>query len=139
IFFLTSGFVIPVSLEKHQSLKAFWIGRLYRLFPLYIFSIILQLILIKLNYIDAELPTTAGLIFNIIMLAKFTGHPLIEGLYWTLNVEMVFYILVSILFLLKQLSKTFLLAVIALTGALLLGGFVIGYLHIASGWGLILS
>lgn len=140
IFFLTSGFVIPVSLEKHKSLKAFWIGRLYRLFPLYIFSIILQLTLIKLDYTDAELPSITALFANIIMLAKFTGQPLIEGLYWTLNVEMVFYILVSVLFVLKQLSKTLLLAFAAMGIALLLGGFAIGYLQLASsGWGLILS
>src|SRR6186713_1339102 len=36
LFFLCSGFVIPVSLEKSHSLKKFWINRVFRLYPLYL-------------------------------------------------------------------------------------------------------
>src|SRR5579863_7940965 len=34
-FFLTSGFVIPLSLERGRSLKRFWISRVFRLYPIY--------------------------------------------------------------------------------------------------------
>lgn len=140
VFFLTSGFIIPVSLEKHKTLKGFWKSRLYRLFPLYIFSIITQLTLIKFNIIEGDMPTLVGFFANLFMMAKFTGQPLIIDLYWTLNIEMVFYIIVSGLFLIKKLNKTVLLAYIALVLAFLLGGVAIGILHKAgSGSGLILS
>src|SRR5262249_50028700 len=39
IFFLCSGFIIPVSLERQASLRHFWIRRFFRLFPLYWFCI----------------------------------------------------------------------------------------------------
>src|SRR5690349_5104786 len=35
LFFLCSGFIIPISLERQGSLKDFWLRRLFRLFPLY--------------------------------------------------------------------------------------------------------
>jgi len=38
LFFLVSGYIIPASLERHGSLRAFWISRGCRLFPLYVVS-----------------------------------------------------------------------------------------------------
>src|SRR5436190_4062549 len=35
-FFLCSGFIIPASLEKRGRLGEFWIGRFFRLWPLYL-------------------------------------------------------------------------------------------------------
>src|SRR5947209_7419140 len=35
LFFLVSGYIIPASLERHGSLRSFWVSRLCRLFPLY--------------------------------------------------------------------------------------------------------
>ena len=39
LFFLVSGYVIPMSLERHGSLRRFWIGRLFRIYPAYLFAI----------------------------------------------------------------------------------------------------
>src|SRR3954463_8676156 len=36
LFFLVSGYIIPASLERHGSLRAFWVSRLCRLTPLYV-------------------------------------------------------------------------------------------------------
>ena len=36
-FFLVSGFIIPVSLERYASLPRFWSGRILRIVPLYYF------------------------------------------------------------------------------------------------------
>ncbi len=38
LFFLVSGFIIPVSIEK-AGLKRFWIARVFRLYPLYWLSL----------------------------------------------------------------------------------------------------
>src|SRR5207237_10271908 len=35
LFFVSSGFIIPVSLERYRSVGRFWIGRFFRLYPLY--------------------------------------------------------------------------------------------------------
>ncbi len=34
-FFIVSGFVIPFSLERSNSLRKFWINRIFRLYPIY--------------------------------------------------------------------------------------------------------
>src|SRR5438128_3067363 len=44
VFFLCSGFIIPVSLERQGSLRSFWLRRIFRLYPLYWFSIALFLL-----------------------------------------------------------------------------------------------
>src|SRR5437762_8805346 len=48
LFFLCSGFVIPASLERYDSLASFWIGRVCRLFPLYWFSLVVAVVLFAL-------------------------------------------------------------------------------------------
>src|SRR5271156_5148787 len=44
IFFLVSGFVIPLSIERVRSQKRFWIHRFFRLFPLYWFSLLIVIV-----------------------------------------------------------------------------------------------
>src|SRR4051812_18373500 len=34
VFFLVSGYVVPASLERHGNLRRFWVGRVFRLYPL---------------------------------------------------------------------------------------------------------
>lgn len=34
VFFLVSGYIIPRSLERRGSVRAFWIGRILRVYPL---------------------------------------------------------------------------------------------------------
>ncbi|WP_181306576.1 acyltransferase [Rufibacter sp. XAAS-G3-1] len=137
LFFLTSGFIIPVSLEKAPSLKAFWLKRVFRLLPLYLTSLLATLALVSLGWMEGTLPSLTSLVANGLMLAKFLGQPLVLGLYWTLNLEMVFYLLVSGLFLLKWLKRSTLLAFLALASAFLVGVVGTQVLHLfESGWGL---
>src|SRR5580693_8571417 len=39
VFFLVSGYIVPASLERRGSVRTFWVGRLFRLFPLFVFAI----------------------------------------------------------------------------------------------------
>lgn len=140
IFFLISGFIIPVSLEKHQSVKTFWINRIFRLYPLFLTSLILKLTLLKLDWISGSYPSATAIIANVTMLAKFIGQPLIEALYWTLNLEMVFYIIVTLLFSLKLLTKSILIGASGLFISLLIGVVAPQLLHLqTSGWGLVFN
>src|SRR4051812_44499549 len=34
VFFLVSGYIIPASLERRGDVRAFWIGRVFRIYPL---------------------------------------------------------------------------------------------------------
>jgi len=104
LFFLCSGFVIPVSLDRHNSLVQFWIGRVCRLYPLYWCSVGAALALGLVGHFplprqgDALGQTTA---LNLTMIQMLLGVPNLIGDYWTLCFEMLFYLLISLLFLLR--------------------------------------
>lgn len=139
LFFLTSGFIIPVSLEKYRSLKKFWTGRIFRLYPLFFLSLILKLTYLLITGSKSVDITAITILGNISMLAKFMGIPLIEGLYWTLNLEMAFYISVSGLFLIGMLQRSLLLAYCALGLSVVVGVVFSGILHLFdSGWMLVI-
>ncbi|WP_134092136.1 acyltransferase [Olivibacter sp. XZL3] len=138
LFFITSGFIIPVSIEKHQSIKKFAISRIYRLYPLFLTTLVLKTSLILNGTIRGVDPTLTVVLANITMMAKFIGQPLIEMSFWTLNLEMAFYILVAILFKMNILQHSVKIALVALSGALAIGVVAIYLLNLFAG-GMLLS
>lgn len=90
VFFLCSGFIITASVEKYSQ-PVFWTRRFFRLYPLYFFSLIMAVLL-------GHPTTTKIFIADIFMVGKLFAEPTI-GAYWTLTLELVFYITISILFL----------------------------------------
>jgi peptidoglycan/LPS O-acetylase OafA/YrhL len=128
LFFLCSGFIIPVSLERQGSLQRFWVRRLLRLFPLYWFCIALALLLGSANgwsHFPAEFAAQplAFVAANLTMLQTLFGFPHLIGAAWTLMFELLFYIIVSAQFKLGLSRSTvpiaigFLSAAIAAEGA----------------------
>jgi len=104
IFFLCSGFIIPVSLERRNSLVAFWITRLCRLYPLYWVSLAGALAIISShlnNNRQLGNNAIAIVVANISMLQMFAGYENIIALYYTLAIEMLFYFLISVFFFTK--------------------------------------
>lgn len=105
VFFLTSGFVIPWSLKLNaeHALKNFVIRRFFRLYPAYWFSIIVAVIVgigVGVNIISVE-----QTLMNFTMIQKFLGVESVIGAYWTLHLELVFYVLCAVLFTLGLLHK----------------------------------
>jgi len=114
-FFLVSGFIIPVSIERYGSLRRFWIGRFFRIGPMYYTSFFAS---IMLGAVFAHRGTEAiyhghllRFIFgNLIMMQQFVHAPFAIGVYWTLTYELIFYILCSLLFASGVLGRSALLA-----------------------------
>jgi peptidoglycan/LPS O-acetylase OafA/YrhL len=106
VFFLCSGFIIPASLERGggsrwAALRAFWISRVFRLYPLYWLSLAGAGLLVVADRYAPEQPLTGSdWLANVSMLQMLAGSPHALGLYWTLGFEMLFYLGVSVLFLL---------------------------------------
>jgi peptidoglycan/LPS O-acetylase OafA/YrhL len=125
VFFLCSGFIIPASMERRNDIVEFWIGRLFRLWPLYLLTV--GLILLAFQVSERITPPAgyrpvADTLFNTTMLQVFSSRPLVIGASWTLGYELVFYLLVSVLFLLGLHRKSAQTAVFLLVAALGLGG-----------------
>jgi peptidoglycan/LPS O-acetylase OafA/YrhL len=104
LFFLVSGYVIPASLER-GDLRAFWIGRIFRLYPMYLIAVGLALIIAAAGVNRPDPFITAhpvrGAAAYLSMLPTLLRVPEVLGVAWTLAYEMAFYLLVSGLFALR--------------------------------------
>ncbi|MBE1162369.1 acyltransferase family protein [Dyella acidiphila] len=89
-FFCISGYVIPWSvLRKPTTVGQFLLSRGFRLYPAYWVSLALAALVFPL--------ATHQLLANISMAQRFIGVPDAIGVYWTLQVELIFYVLIAVL------------------------------------------
>ena len=126
LFFVVSGFVIPISLEKLGS-KAFLVRRLFRLYPTYLVGLAVTYLVLywsaQIN--DKSFPfTLADYLKNASMFRDVFDAPTIDNINWTLENEVKFYLLCAFLARISSLSRgrTIVLTVTALSGL----AFVIG-------------
>lgn len=99
-FFLISGYIIPASLERRGDLAEFWIGRVFRIYPL---IIVVVAIMTFVGHTELKGPTGQGweLLGNLTLWHEFLGVHSAIGVLWTLAYEMLFYALTGALFVLK--------------------------------------
>ncbi len=98
LFFAISGFVIPFSLfkEANAPLQSFAITRFFRLYPVYWLSIFVW---VGYSYFSLGKSTPAReILVNLTMLQQFVGVKNVIELFWTLQIELVFYVLCAALF-----------------------------------------
>ncbi|MCK2212316.1 acyltransferase family protein [Actinomadura sp. ATCC 31491] len=101
VFFLVSGYIIPYSLERHGDVRAFWAGRAFRLYPLYVAVIGLTLALSPWIEVREEVPRDGSAVAaHATMLLDVVGVGGVLNTMWTLSYEMVFYLLAAALFVL---------------------------------------
>ncbi|GAA4905427.1 peptidoglycan/LPS O-acetylase OafA/YrhL [Nonomuraea thailandensis] len=127
VFFLVSGYIIPTSLERHGDVRAFWIGRFFRLYPLYLAVIALVLALAWWIPVRPEVSRDlSSVAAHATMLLDAVGAAGVLNTMWTLSYEMVFYLLVVALFTAGVRDRPGLLpalfAIVAAVAALVLPG-----------------
>ncbi|QXJ26165.1 acyltransferase [Actinomadura graeca] len=104
VFFLVSGYVVPSSLERRGNVRDFWIGRFFRLYPAWLVCVGLALLL-GVTGISWGLPAPLGerpwasALAHLTMMQDLLGVPNVVNVLWTLSYEMVFYLLVTAMFL----------------------------------------
>ncbi|MEU8272604.1 acyltransferase [Sphaerisporangium sp. NPDC049002] len=140
VFFLVSGYIIPASLERHGDLRAFWISRGFRLYPIYLVTIGLVLALAWWIPVRGAVPRDPSAVAaHATMLLDVIGVGGVVDTMWTLSYEMVFYLLVTALFAGRVHQRSGVLALLfgltALATALFLPGAPLagGWLAWASG------
>jgi peptidoglycan/LPS O-acetylase OafA/YrhL len=134
VFFLVSGYIIPVSLERHGDVRAFWTSRVFRLYPLYLAVIVLVLAVSRWVPVRPGVPRDGSAVAaHATMLLDVVSVGGVADTMWTLSYEMVFYLLVTALFVVGvhgrsgTVSMLFAGAAVAVgllvPGALLVGGW----------------
>lgn len=91
LFFAISGFVILWSVERSHGWRAFLWSRFTRLFPVYWAAVVLTSLLLWLAPLPGDEIELLRILVNLTMLQEFAGVAAIDGAYWSLAVELVFY------------------------------------------------
>jgi peptidoglycan/LPS O-acetylase OafA/YrhL len=126
LFFLVSGYIVPASLERRGSLREFWISRVFRLYPA--FGVTIALAAGAAAAGVGEIPARAAdepvttLLAHATMLHELIGGGNLQHQFWTLSYEMVFYVVVSVLFVAGLHRHSCAIAVTLAAGAALGGG-----------------
>lgn len=93
-FFMISGFVIFWTIERSGTAGDFAFSRFSRLYPAYWIAVILTgLVAVTYPFPESFVVVTLGSwLVNLTMLQEYFRVPNIDGVYWSLNVEMTFYL-----------------------------------------------
>jgi peptidoglycan/LPS O-acetylase OafA/YrhL len=111
LFFIISGFVILLSLEHVKKSRQFIINRISRLYPTYwasvtiTFSILLLYGIYKMDFSGVSVVQYIG---NMTMFQFYLKIRNLESVYWTMIIEMLFYMFMLFIFhfkFLKYLNK----------------------------------
>lgn len=104
LFFMISGFVILMT-ASGNNLKAFFISRAIRLYPAFwVCCTVTFLITLAIG----QPRFTADVyqyIVNMTLLGDFVGVAPIDGVYWSLFVEIKFYLMIAVLLAFKKIEK----------------------------------
>lgn len=105
LFFIISGFVIFWTLSNTSRPSDFIVSRISRLYPSYWAAVVLTFSIVA--YFGLEGRQFGGYTFiaNLTMIQQYLGFALVDGVYWTLTVELTFYTWIFLLYLVKQLPK----------------------------------
>jgi peptidoglycan/LPS O-acetylase OafA/YrhL len=101
LFFLVSGYIVPASLERKGSVRGFWTSRLFRLYPMYVFVLVLSAVAYATRYGSiegAEHDPVTSVTSWPLMLQNMLAGPNVPTVTWTLSYEMAFYLLIVALF-----------------------------------------
>ena len=129
LFFIISGFVILMTASK-GNLKHFTISRITRLYPTFWVCCTLTFVAILLIGGERFSASLGQFLVNLTMLSGFTDVPPIDGAYWSLFVELQFYVLVGLVLLFGQLRRSQLLLALWLGAAVLLNIFPVRVLNL---------
>ncbi|MGW5156100.1 acyltransferase family protein [Nonomuraea wenchangensis] len=128
VFFLVSGYIVPASLERRGSVRAFWISRFFRLWPLFSVCVAGMVLLAAVGWDDLHVwwgtrPMALALA-HAGMLQNLMYVPNVVNVLWTLSYEMAFYLLLTAMFTLgvhrRSTAAALTFAVAAVLGAGLL-------------------
>lgn len=104
LFFIVSGFVI-LRTALPRNAREFVVSRITRLFPAYWVCVTLTFVFILALGADHFHASFWQFIVNLTMLQEFVHVKSLDGVYWTLAVELKFYFLVFVLVLLRQMRR----------------------------------
>lgn len=129
LFFTISGFVIYWTLERSRTLLDFAVSRFSRLYPAY-WAALAVLCVVNFVFSIEDSVWVLGYAVNATMLQKFIGFQDVDGVYWTLGVELTFYAWMALFFAMGQMKRIVPISIVWLVIAAWMGAVEITTHHI---------
>ena len=98
LFFMLSGFVIFMTLERTRSAGWFGLARAFRLLPALWAGIALTFVSVHLLGPADRAVSFSEALLNITLLHEYFDFPHVDGAYWSLVIEATFYVWMALLF-----------------------------------------
>jgi len=99
-FFLLSGYFAIRSIEQTNPVE-YAIKRFFKLYPVYWVAILITIPLV-VTFLPSRAVSIKDMLLNFTMLQTILGADHVDGAYWTLFCELVFYVLVFLVCVLKK-------------------------------------
>src|SRR5271166_2301782 len=127
VFFIISGYIVPASLERKGSVRTFWVSRLFRLYPLYLLAVGLAVALYLLHFgsLRGEGADPETSFFSqLLMMSNVLAGQNLPNVVWSLSYEMVFYLLLTALFIARVNRRSSWYALAFAAAAVAIGGLL---------------
>jgi peptidoglycan/LPS O-acetylase OafA/YrhL len=125
LFFIISGFVILMTIERKRTVLDFALSRFGRLMPAFVAAMaIATLILMVRPMPPLHTPTIMQFFANLTMAPALFGQDNIDLPYWTLTYELVFYVLMALVLWFNRLQSIEWLGLLLLGAGFLAWAFV---------------
>ena len=106
LFFIISGFVILMTIERKATVRAFAVARATRLMPCFLAALTLATaILVIAPMPPLDTPTVGRFLANVTMMPLLLGARVVDLPYWTLTYETVFYVCIAAVLALGRLRS----------------------------------
>lgn len=103
-FFALSGFLTIYNLKTDEGAGKYLIKRAIRLYPVFWLSIIITSVYMFFLMPERLSPITT-ILANFTMVPSLLGYESVDGVYWTLAKELVFYFTIALLIQFKKVNK----------------------------------
>lgn len=103
VFFVISGIVIFMSLQNSTP-AGFIRSRFIRLYPTYWVAVAITATAVAVFGLPGRQTVPLDTVLNLSMVQDFFGVPNVDGAYWTLAVELAFYVMAAVLWFTGRLS-----------------------------------
>ena len=104
LFFMISGFVILMT-ASNGNLKGFIISRMVRLYPAFWVCCTLTFVVTIAIGKPTHFASVSQYLVNMTLLSEFVGVPPMDGVYWSLFVEMRFYAMVAVVLVIGRIHQ----------------------------------
>jgi peptidoglycan/LPS O-acetylase OafA/YrhL len=111
LFFIISGFVIYWTLDSTEKPLDFIISRFSRLYPIYWVAVLTTYVFILCFGLEGRETDLYDALLNLVMFHEYFRVPHVDGVYWSLTVELTFYFWIFVLYLFNKSDKADLYAI----------------------------